>query len=282
MLALDNGQLKVRVSPKGGALVLGETAAGQPFLRGLTGPFDVLHSACFPLVPLGNRVGGNQIAFGENRLDFRANTADPLYLHGDGWLTDWAVDQASSTQIRLRLEHPTPAHSPHIYRAEQEIRLDGATLHLTLKLCNLGAAPMPFGLGFHPYFPRADAILEFQAQGWWQEGAEHLPIARQAVPKAVDFACARPLPSHWMNNAYDGWRGDAVIRWPGLRLTLRADPVFSVLMLYAPDDDDSFFCLEPMSHLPDACNIGQPMQVLAPGETLSGGISFTVVEQENP
>lgn len=282
MLALDNGQLKVRVSPKGGALVLGETAAGQPFLRGLTGPFDVLHSACFPLVPLGNRVGSNRIAFGENRLDFRANTADPLYLHGDGWLADWTPDSANATEVRLRFEHPAPAHSPHIYRAEQEIRLDGAALHLTLKVCNLGAAPMPFGLGFHPYFPRAGAMLEFQAQGWWQEGAGHLPVARQTMPKAVDFACARPLPARWMNNAYDGWRGDAVIRWPGLRLTLRADPVFSVLMLYAPDDDDSFFCLEPMSHLPDACNIGQPMQVLAPGETLSGGISFTVVEQENP
>lgn len=282
MPVLDNGQLRVRLSPKGGALISAETAGGRPLLRGLQGPFDVLKSACFPLVPLGNRVGSNMIALDGQVLRFRPNTADPLYLHGDGWLADWAVDEITATLARMSFAQRAPANSPHVYQATQLVQLAGNRLCLTLEVTNTGDRPMPFGLGFHPYFPRPGAEVEFQCRGWWTEGPGHLPVARQAVPAAADFTKARPIPDLWLNNAYDGWDGHATIRWPGMRLDLAADPLFSTLMVYASDSDPSFFCLEPMTHLPNAIGIGQPMHVLAPGDSLSGGITFTLSEDPSP
>lgn len=281
-LRLTNGVLSVSLTPQGAALTDGQTADGRAFLRASTGRAVTDH-ACFPMVPLCNRLGGNRFAFAGRDHTLDPNTDDPLYLHGDGWLTEWQVRDTGIDHATLTMAHDK---GPFCYGAQQSVGLDGTTVHLRLTVQNRGSDPMPFGIGFHPYFPRDKALLNFTASARWMEDAEHLPTSRHAVPADADFSTPRPLPQSWQNNAYDGWSGRARIEWPDQRLCLdlRADAVFGTVMLYAPDHDRSFFCLEPMSHLPNALNMpGHPgLHVLARGEALSGAISMTVTTTEPP
>jgi aldose 1-epimerase len=275
MIRLETELLAVSLSPQGAGLT-GAMRDGRVFL----GP-----QACFPMLPLGNRVQGNGFELNGSSHSFQPNTAEPLYLHGDGWLAEWQVARASASSVRLTLEQTQPAASPQIYHAEIGVALAGAAMTVTLSVTNRGAAVMPFGLGLHPFFPRNAATqVTAPAQGFWSEGAGYLPQTRGPVPASTDFTTPAPLPSHRLNNAYDGWSGQARIDWPDSRLslTMTADPVFAHLMVYAPEDDTSFFCLEPMTHLPNALALQGPqaLHLLSPGQSLSGSITFRLSQME--
>lgn len=272
---IGNNSLAVGLSLRGGALTGGWTVDGQAFLH----PGGEGGRACFPMVPLCNRVAGNGFAFGGRDWRLKPNAADPLYLHGDGWLAEWQAVALQDDRARLAFCHDT---GPFRYRAEQEIALNRNSLFLRLSVQNEGAEPMPFGLGFHPYFPREGAKVTFTATARWTEGPGHLPGERQTtIPDEVDFSHPQPLPLAGQNNAYEGWSGRARIDWTDMALDLTPDPLFDALMLYAPLSDRGFFCLEPMSHLPDALNRPhQPgLRILAPGATLSGTMTMTITQR---
>ncbi|MBA8909100.1 aldose 1-epimerase [Aminobacter ciceronei] len=279
---LEGDRLSLRMSLKGGAVVDGHTRDGRRFLRRHDdGAFDVLRSACFPLVPVGNRVEGNGFELGGKSYRFTPNTAEPNYIHGDGWLAEWNVEDASATHVRLAFEQLRPAKSPHVYRAVQTVTLDGATVTLSLSVTNLGNEPLPFGIGFHPYFSRTEGtLLMAPAMAWWTEREGYLPGVRTPIPDSADFATPRLLPRRRLNNCFEGWSGQARIIWPETKLAadIAADAPFSRYMLYAPEEDRSFFCLEPMSHTPNALATSGPnaLHLLAPGQTLSGAFSITV------
>lgn len=283
-IALGNEHLRLRVSQQGGAVVDGHTSDGRPFLRpyrGDEGAFDVLRCACFPLVPLGNRVEGNGFEMHQKHYHFEPNTEEPFYIHGDGWLGRWKVEAKSETGITLSFGQQQPGQSPHVYRAAQSITLDGATLRMELSVQNCGAEALPFGIGFHPYFLRgAGTKVSAPAASWWTEGTDYLPKVREPVPATVDFSQLHELPGRRLNNCFEGWTGEGSIFWPeiGLGVKIAADPIFSRYMLYAPQEDRTFFCLEPMTHTPNALATAGPdgLHVLAPGGSLSGGFSISV------
>lgn len=287
LVELENDRLSLRVSPRGGAVVDGRTRDGLRFLRRHDdSAFDVSRSACFPLVPIGNRVEGNSFELGGKSYRFKPNTTEPNYIHGDGWLTEWSVDDASAMHVRLAFEQTRPVNSPHIYRAVQTIALDGATVTLALSVTNRGNETLPFGIGFHPYFPRTEGTqLMAPAAAWWTEREGYLPGVRTPIPDRADFATPHRLPRRRLNNCFEGWNGQARIIWPEMKLAadIGSDALFSRYMLYAPEEDRSFFCLEPMSHTPNALAILGPgaLHLLAPGETLSGAFSITVSDRED-
>ncbi|TPI35171.1 aldose 1-epimerase [Mesorhizobium sp. B3-2-1] len=286
-ILIESDRLNVWISPLGGAIVEGRTVEGMPFLRPYKGnaKFDVADGACFPLVPLGNRVENNAFSFGGRTVAFARNADDPLYIHGDGWLGAWAVEECRADHVELAFDKQQSAVSPYAYHVRQSFRLLGARLELLMSVTNTGGVTLPFGLGFHPFFPRTPlTTLLAQAQAWWTEGDGHLPASRGAIAEDVDFSTARPLPDSWLNNCCESWNGVARIVWPERRLGvhIKADSALDRYMLYAPDQDKSYFCFEPMSHTPnalrhvDADTMG--LKLLAPGETLSAGFTMTVFD----
>jgi aldose 1-epimerase len=84
------------------------------------------------------------------------------------------------------------------------------------------------------------------------------------------------VDSEPLDNCFTGWNGVAAI--PGLRI--EADAVFRELQVFTPAGAN-FFCVEPVSHVPDAINraeltVEQSMAVLAPGQSMRGGVTFAV------
>lgn len=293
MAAIDirRGDISARISTAGG-LVLGlwwqRGETNLPLLRPAAGDTaGALASGCYPLVPFGNRVRGNAFRFDGREYCFQPNTAwDPHYLHGEGWQAEWSVAKMDADSVALSFEHLAGEGTPYRYVATQQFSFEGGAFVLTLSVTNRGAAALPFGLGWHPYFPMTpQTTLLAPAHKYRTEVEGWLPGEAVEIPEDVDFRTPRSLPHRWVNNGFEDWSGEARIDWPehGARLSLRADPLFRHAFVFVSDAvfDPAFqrdyFCFEPMSHLANGHNLPGlgDLAVLQPGETLSGSIRMT-------
>lgn len=285
-IALAQGPATARISTCGGSL-LGLQVGDVPLLRAAADDAGAIDSACYPLVPFGNRIRGNSFRFEDESYRLAPNTEwDRHYLHGEGWLDDWTVESRSADSLSLTHSHDG-SRIPYAYDARQDFALaaDGMTLHLSVT--NRGARAMPFGLGWHPYLPMTpQTTLETVAGRMWTEEEGWLPGEPIALPDELDFRAPRGLPMHWVNNAFEDWSGTALVRWPerGAALRITADPLFSTLFLFVSDTSfdpgyaRDFFALEPMSHLPDGHNLPDlgGLTVLRPGEMLDGSMRLAL------
>jgi aldose 1-epimerase len=290
MTALDltSGPLSLSVSTDGG-LVLGfwrqQDGVRVPLLRDAPDNADALSSSCYPLVPFGNRVKDNRFEFEGQEYRFTANTAwDRHYLHGEGWQSAWVMDEQTSDRIVMRVRH-RGGGTPYAYRATQVFALSDDALQITLSVENEGEKALPFGLGWHPYFPMTPQTTLFApAKKFWTEVEDWLPGEATDIPADLDFGKPSPLPHRWVNNGFEDWSGEAVVSWPerGTRLRLTADPLFRHAFVFVSDTafDPQFkrdyFCFEPMSHLANGHNLPGlgGLQILNPGEVLSGSITL--------
>ena len=272
-LELEDDRSRVALAPHRGGGVLEAVALARggpvPILRPPPGggPFGI---GCNLLVPFSNRVSGGGFEHGGRFHPIAPNVPGEAFpLHGDGFGAVWTVRDHDRRAARLTHRG---AIGPFRYRAEVRYRLEGGALHAALAMTNTGA-PLPFGGGFHPWFPRGPATrVAFHATGVWTETAEHLPDAHLPLDRhrGRAFDDLRPPPDGWINEGYTGWDGRATIAQGDVTLTLTAAPPLGTLLVHSPGRDAGFVCLEPVSHPVDALNLpGRPgLVTLGPGETL--------------
>jgi aldose 1-epimerase len=176
--------------------------------------------------------------------------------------------------LTLRSDGPGPFR----YDARLTYVLEGTALRMSLALVNRAGIALPYGGGFHPWFPRTPQTrLGFRAAGVWTETPGHLPdrYLEPAAHPGWDFAASPRLPDRWLNNAWTGWTGEARVEWPEheLAATITADEPLRTLILYSPSADADFISIEPVSHSVDAHNRSGPgvaaPRRLTPGETLT-------------
>jgi aldose 1-epimerase len=243
----------------------------------------------YVLLPWSNRISGRGFNFGGAFHELLPNVAgEPCPIHGDGWLSSWRVSSSGKRCVRLEREAGGPG--PYRYAAMLDYLLDADVMTIRIAATNLAAIALPFGLGFHPWFPRTSATkLMAQAKLVWLEDSRHLPTQRVAVATRPewDFSSFRSLPDRWINNGFVGWNGRAAIRWEdrALALEVEARPPLSNFLLYSPSAESPFFCFEPVSHAVDAHNLppgpeAHGLIVLAPGTTLTAECGFRVREIE--
>jgi aldose 1-epimerase len=81
-----------------------------------------------------------------------------------------------------------------------------------------------------------------------------------------------------LDNCFTNWTRRVQISGLAAGITIEADNVFRHLQVYTPPNQD-FFCVEPVSHVPNALKIrdlssDQAMHVVQPGAKLSGSITI--------
>ena len=259
LLRLTAGDWRATVAPEQGGAILSLDWRGQHVFRPTPdGANDMLETACFPLVPYANRIADARFEF-EGR-DVRLTALDrfaPHALHGDGWLKSWTVEAVDDGSVEMVLDWSSDADGvgwPWPWRARQTVRLTEDGLEIALSVTNTGYAVMPAGLGLHPYFHKsADSRLRLSATGVWLTDAREIP-ERLAAPDAVaDWSGGLALTeAPFVDHAYAGWDGEAVMEGDGRRVVIRADGA-DWTQVYAPVGAD-FFCVEPVTHRPDVLN----------------------------
>lgn len=277
-MRLTAGPATVILAPDAGAGVLSLDLAGWPALStGAGRPSDSPFAQGMNLLlPFSNRIS-RPFAFEGATHPVPANLAgEPFTIHGDGFQRPWKVLSHAPAEATLTL---SGSIGPYAYDAQVTYRLTPSALTAGLTMTNRAAIALPFGGGFHPWFPRhPETRLGFRATGHWPQDNRHLPTTTVPVPPPRDWRFDPPaaLPGGWINTAFSGWDGAATIRQPGLALTLSTTGC-DTLILYSPATDAPFFCVEPVSHPVDAHNLpGQPgLSRLAPGESLGLSLHLT-------
>lgn len=275
LFKLSQGPAKLVLAPSLGGAIARLEVAGRPVLRPWNGdvgnPFSLAHNV---LVPFSNRISGGGINWNGEHHPIEANLLGEAYpIHGDGFQRYWSIEETSADSAKLVLE--TGRIGPFQYRAEQIFRLTQNGLKVALTLMNTGLQTLPFGCGFHPWFPRSSATrLSFAAKSVWMENADHLPAGNLNLDETPDlnFRSAQPLPDGLLNNGYTDWRGPALITQGADHVSVRvtASENLSTAIVYSPNPKANFFCFEPVSHPVDAFNLnGHPGLVpLAPCQSM--------------
>jgi aldose 1-epimerase len=284
---------RVRIAPDVGGSIVGFTLDDAPILRptpdAAIAAGDVRQAACYPLVPYSNRIAHARLHFGGREFVLARNFGThPHAIHGVGWQRAWSVIEASPRAARLALRHDAQRDTaawPWSFDATQTFHLTEdrralgpmrVLLVVTLSVANTGSEPFPFGLGWHPFFPKhATTRLGFAADAVWRNDATQLPQQHVAMPPEWRFDPPQALDAIACDNVFTGWRGTATLVEPAGRLTvLDADRACTCLVIYAPPGRD-FVAVEPVTHETDAFNraaIGASrtgMRVLPPGAAFS-------------
>lgn len=270
LLELATAAARVTLAPEIGGAIASFTVSGHAMLRptprSALDARDVRRLACYPLVPYSNRICNAALRFDSRRYALARNFGDhPHSIHGVGWQRAWTVVEHAPDHARLALVHDANGDSAHAWPWPFEATLafhvadadrDATVLTATLALRNTGSEPFPFGLGFHPFFPkRAGTRLGFSADRVWRNDATQLPKALEALPDAWRFDPPRALDELALDNVFAGWRGRATLVDDAARTSIRvdADRALAFLVVYAPPGAD-FVAVEPVSHETDAFN----------------------------
>jgi aldose 1-epimerase len=247
---------------------------------------DVRRHACYPLVPYSNRVANATLRHGGRDHALARNFGDsPHAIHGVGWQRAWTTLAADAATARIALDHDAGGEGalswPWPFRATQafSLRADarGATLSVRLAIENAGDQAFPFGLGWHPFFPkRRGTTLAFDAAWAWINDATQLPVDRIAVPERWRFATARALDDTVLDNVFEPSTGAATIAWPdtGVAVTVEADSALDRRVVYVPEGRD-FLAFEPATHMTDAFNRNARGQRDTGARHLPPGASFS-------
>jgi aldose 1-epimerase len=285
MLTLTSGASSLVVAPEFGAAITGWMLGTTPLLRRAlpqASTFGDRHGmGCFPLLPYGNRLGHARFAWRGSEYTLKRNFGDqPHTIHGIGWQRRWAVTESSSRSATLTLDHQPDASWPFSFEAAMTYTLEGTSLTVTIRLTNRHYRPAPAGIGLHPFFPKAgDPGLRFLATGAWENGADILPLRHGPQPPEWRHDKPRPVLHSRLDNCFTGWSGGADILAGSASLRIEASDVFRNVQVFTPNWAD-FFCVEPVSHVPNALNLpdlppDQAMHVLASDETLSGTVRLS-------
>jgi aldose 1-epimerase len=288
MLHLQDGEASVVVTPEYGGAILGWMDDRTPVLRRpvpdaiLRG--DVRGFACFPLVPFCNRIALGRFTWKGRSYQLDRNFGDhPHTIHGVGWQRRWNVRDVTRRATTLALHHDATGDRawPFPFDAELSYALFGSQLRIGVTVTNRHSGPAPAGIGLHPYFARrAGVTLRFKADGVWISGSDALPIRHEPIPHEWDHANGLPVGRARLDNCFTAWNREARIDGIAGSMTIAADAAFRPLQVYAPPQYD-FFCVEPVSHVPDAINRGAPppgheMHMLRPGESLAGSVTIAL------
>lgn len=287
---LAAGAARAELAPEVGGAIAGFTFDGREVLRA-TPPEaraagDVRGHACYPLVPFSNRIADARLVAAGRAVALARNFGDhPHAIHGVGWQRPWRVVAHDASSTLLALEHTLAGDGagawPWTFRATQSFALTaddgGATLTAKLALANTGTAPFPFGLGFHPFFPRtATTTLAFQADAYWENGATQLPLRRVAVPESWRDGLLQARRAAGFDNVFAGWNGVATLADPAWPFDIRiaADRAARFLVVYAPPDR-GFVAIEPVTHMTDAFNRAERGEPGTGTRILAAGAAFS-------
>ncbi|MEM9055067.1 MAG: aldose 1-epimerase [Pseudomonadota bacterium] len=282
MITLSHSGFELKLAPEQGGCVVSFKSHDTHLLR----PADLRQSqswdardfAAFPMLPFVGRIDHGQFAFAGRSVALPANMPpEPHAIHGLGWQSSWEVESVTQTEVLLTHTHDGSVW-PWTYQARQRFELTETGLSLSLSLTNTSQQRMPAGFGWHPYFPKAEAHLKAPAIRTWT-GQHTAPETASIIPE-TDLRQTRLVDELALDTAFDVAPQPIEISWPGRRLIMTSEPIFSKLTIFTPQDARSF-CVEPITHAPNALNMNLDrretgLRILEPSQTFTGTIRLDV------
>lgn len=188
-----------------------------------------------------------------------------LKQHGFARDLPWQVEQVVAEEnkaflkLHLHDNEQTQAVYPFNFHLSFCYQIQGNTLEIRQQFYNSSSTPMPFSVGFHPYFLTRDKTqLKFD-----------IPCREYQQQQTKEV--------HVFDGSFDFHRDEVDVAFKqlqstsatvtdhsrNLKLTLEFDNFFSTLVFWTVKGKE-FYCLEPWSAPRNAINTGEYLTVLAP------------------
>jgi aldose 1-epimerase len=244
------------------------------------------------LAPWANRIAGDgfwandkrylfNLGLGNLQPDGNKNPIHGLLSYSKLWNVIEAKADDRSAWVTSRLEfwkHPDLlAQFPFPHAIAITYRLRGGVVEVQTAIENLGAAPMPVGIGYHPYFrlhdvPRDEWHVHLAAR-------DHLVLDAHLIPtgerKPVEFADPLSLSTGQLDDVFANLIRDPdgmarfFVEGGRERVSVTSGPKSTVAVVYAPKGQE-FICFEPMAAITNAFNLAhaglyKELQSIPPG-----------------
>ena len=205
---------------------------------------------------------------------YKGRVGTDLKQHGFARLMPWQVRESSGEALVLGLasDASTLTRFPWSFHAQLSFALHECSLRLQLSLQNTDTEPLPFALGYHPYFQvndsdKARVRIDSKATQAFDN------VRKQIIP-FTGFDLTQPeLDLHLLDHNSQ----ECSLVWPdGSVLRIHADPEFVVWVVWTLAGRD-FVCLEPWTARGNALSTGHNLLTVEPGQTREIGLELTFV-----
>lgn len=246
------------------------------------------------LFPFPNRLRFGRFTFAgrEYQLPLTDNTGQHA-IHGFTPRNSWRVIDASfdDKQAWITGEFCLSKDLPQwrdCWPADARIRVTYRLFTNSLRVeAVIDAAdnkPMPFGLGYHPYFTLSGKVdnwmLQTQTGCLWESIANFPTGEKLPVTSELDFSQVKQIGSLALDHLYGDLRGQniAILSTSACKLTISVDSVFRELLLFTPPHRQAL-AIEPYTCITDAVNLSDEehdtgWQVLLAGETFTAAVEY--------
>jgi aldose 1-epimerase len=234
------------------------------------------------LFPFPNRIRGGHFAWDGKEYQLPLNDGPKVNaIHGFACRRAWrVVDQggdASNAWLTGEFHGDRDAADcrglwPTDYRIRVTYRLGAGVLRVEAEVSNPDAQPMPFGLGYHPYFrlpfekgvAPADCTVTVPARKYW-ELQDSLPTGqRPRVDAGRDLNSARKFTELNLDDVLTDipeasskgglYECGTITGAPGVTLRLLCSTSFREMVVFTPAHREAF-CVEPYTCTTDAVNL---------------------------
>lgn len=240
----------------------------------------------FPVLMPPSRIANGTFEFMGRKYVFEKNEKGKNHIHGLVLNRPWKVKRACAGDEEGALietaissdDHPEIKRSmPHSFELTLKFQLKDGVLRIDAIAENNSSDPMPFGLGFHPYFKvplskdssKDACIIQVPAARRW-ELVELLPTGKILdVEGKYDLRSGQKLEGLLLDDVFTDLipEGDMVKciyedRKTQARITFEAGIEFPHWVVYTGRTlDTDFVCLEPYTWIPNAPNVDLPAEL---------------------
>lgn len=227
-------------------------------------PYTGQKATAFPLIPFGGRIRAARLHWNGGVVELPCHPPEsPHICHGDGARRAWEMTESNRHSARMTCTWPSKSW-PFAARCEQVFAVTDDAFRIRQSVTSNAGEPIPFGLGWHPYFLLAPQDrLSLSANRIAALDGEGFADAFEALSGWHSFQPARSPGS----SVFELVSHEVHLQGVEARLTIRLDPIYRYLVVHVPPAADAV-AIEPMSHL-----LHEPQgAILQPGETAIGNI----------
>ncbi|TWT34918.1 aldose 1-epimerase [Blastopirellula retiformator] len=228
----------------------------------------------------------------EYRLPQNDRTGNAIhgFVYTRPWRTIAQTESSVTAEFKASVDDPSILEMwPADFQIRATYALTGTTLTAVFEATNCGDAPLPCGLGTHPYF--RVPLGGSSADGCKINVPYHCEWTFADKMATGEKRAAEPLAASFADTSFDNAFGD--LEWndgicvtsiedleSGMKITQTFSNEFIGVVLYNPGHREAF-CIEPYSLIPDAFQVADKgvdagLRVLQPGESFAAKADIAV------
>ena len=188
------------------------------------------------------------------------------FARNDPWqVLSVSTQGAACAELQLVARPDRYLQYPWRFKLALTFQLRATTLRVQSSVTNLDDRPLPYALGFHPYFAVHDKtrarVLSNARQAY--DNVRKQRVSVSASDLQAGLHAGRELDLHLLDHSRNAC---ALQLADGAAIALRASQAFARWVIWTLDDRP-FVCVEPWTASADALNTGELLQWVAPGAT---------------